>query len=98
METVYAYIDQGAMMGGTRWKQRRIDCTRTPDHADMPGSEHVVKLGTGPNGAAAMVSEVVCAGLLAGGGLRTLECRLVHVGIGFAAAYSDTPDAPAGVV
>ena len=69
MITVYAYRDNGWMSRLTRWKPRRVYCTEDANHRDEPGIEHVVKFRQGKIGAAALISEVVCGGLLAAGGV-----------------------------
>ena len=79
MITVYAYRDNGWMSRLTRWKPRRVYCTEDANHRDEPGIEHVVKFRQGKIGAAALISEVVCGGLLAAGGVPALDGRLVSV-------------------
>lgn len=96
MQTVYAYRDDGLMSPLSRWKPRRIVCTSRPDHSDLPGIEHVVKLGQGDVGTAALISEVVCTGLLAAGGVRVLDARIVNIGLNFARAYSGITPVVAG--
>lgn len=87
LKTVFAYRDDGPMASLTRWKPRKIACTEHRDHGDRPGQMHVVKFRQGkPAGAAALISELLCTQLLAAGGARTLEPRIVQVSPAFSAS------------
>ena len=84
---VHAYRDNGPMLGGlTRWKPRRVYCTRARDHADTPGTQYVVKYRQGEPGTAALISEVVCHALMEAARLQTLRAALVEVSVTFAAS------------
>lgn len=94
MITVYAYRDNGWMSRLTRWKPRRVYCTEDANHRDEPGIEHVVKFRQGKIGAAALISEVLCGGLLAAGGVPALDVRLVAVSPQFAASCATKTEIP----
>ena len=95
---VHAYRDAGPMLGNvTRWRPRRVFCTARRNHADTPGVEYVVKFQQGREGAAALISEVICHGLLQACRVATLEAALVSVGERFAASYEGT-DVPYAVL
>jgi hypothetical protein len=94
LQTVYADRDDGPMSLLSRWQPRRVFCTEHADHADRPGTLHVVKFRRGPVGTAALISEVVCGHLLEEGGLRVLDRRLVEVSDGLARAFNVNPDRP----
>jgi hypothetical protein len=87
LPTVYAYHDQGVFFKQSRWKPRRIACTQTSDHQDAPGIDHVVKLCRDQTSAAALISEVVCHGILRTLGIATLEASLVFVSAAFKRSY-----------
>jgi len=91
---VHAYRDDGPMADTTRWKPRRVFCTLFEDHSDAPGVLHVAKLAVGPTGAAALISEVVATRLLAIGGLKTLDSRVVRVSDGFASSCNKNSGYP----
>src|SRR5437899_2088703 len=63
----------------TRWKPRRVFCTEDPNHRDEPGVEHVVKFRQGKVGTAALISEVLCGGLLDAGGALALVRSVAKV-------------------
>jgi len=90
---VHAYRDDG-QMADTRWKPRRVFCTLEEDHSDAPGVLHVAKLPVGPAGAAALISEVVATRLLAVGGFKTLDSRIVRVSDGFASSCNKNSGYP----
>jgi hypothetical protein len=87
LTTVHAYLDDGPMMKVSRWRPRRVLCTRYVDRRDIPGTPHVVKYRQGKTGTCALVSEMICFNLLRAGGLRVLDACLVAVSEGFAASY-----------
>lgn len=91
---VYAYRDHGPIMEAARWKPRKVYCTQEPDHSDQPGVLCVVKLCQGLEGAAAMISEVVCRGIFQSGGIRVLDAKLVHASENFASSWRSTPGMP----
>jgi hypothetical protein len=85
---VYAYRDIGVLLEKSRWKPRRVTCTREQAHGDAPGVEYVVKFRRpGPQSAAALISEVVSVMLLRLLGVRTLDAALVHVSHTLASSY-----------
>lgn len=86
METVYAYRDDGCIAPWSRWKPHAVLCTESADHRERPGIGHVVKLAQGSDGAAALISEVICTRLIAAGGLNVLDGRFVMAGPAFATA------------
>lgn len=88
---VYAYRDD-ASMGPTRWKAHKIFCTTTADQADTPGVAHVVKFCQGRDGAAAMISEVLCAVIYEAGGINTLQPVAVHATPSFAESWNQNTD------
>lgn len=96
LQTVYAHRDDGYMAGWSRWRPRKVFCTFQPDHSDGTPVEHVVKYRQRrpghPSyvGASALISEVVCGGLLQAGGINVLERRLVHVSVSFADSYGES--------
>ena len=94
MKTVHAYRDNGWMSRLTRWKPRRVYCAEDANHRDEPGIEHVVKFRQGKIGAAALISEVLCGGLLAAGGVPALDGRLVAVSPHFAASCATKTEIP----
>lgn len=61
-------------------------CTENSDHRDRPGIAHVAKFAQGSDGAAALISEVICTKLIAAGGLSVLDGRFVLASPAFAAA------------
>jgi hypothetical protein len=87
LPTVYAYSDYGWMNEKTRWKPRRVFCTIRSDHADKPGDLFVVKFLQEQQGAAALISEVVCTSLFRFAGIPTLEPVIVSASDNFAASY-----------
>lgn len=92
---VHAYRDVGPMMGKmTRWQPRKVYCTASTDHSDLPGELCVVKFCKGRTGAAAMISEVVCHGLFQAAAIPVLDIRLVAVSASFAASWNDTKEVP----
>lgn len=94
-KTVFAYRDDGPMATLTRWQPRRIACTEHPDHRDRPGVLHVVKFRQAkPEGAAALISELLCTQLLAAGGVLVLDARIVEVSRQFAASCVTKPEIP----
>jgi hypothetical protein len=97
VQTVYAYRDNGPMSLLTRWKPRRVYCTGQADHADAPGVEHVVKFRQGKVGTAALISEILGTQLLAAGGVRVLDSRLVLASEAFAESYKGKTDIPYAV-
>jgi hypothetical protein len=108
LQTVHALEDLGPMATWTRWKPSRVLCTQHADHSDRPGIEHVVKFRQSPvrtadlapeelefkvrTATAALISEVLCGQLLAAGGCRTLDQRLVSVAEPFAQRYNGNPE------
>jgi hypothetical protein len=97
ISTVYAYRDDGPMSRLTKWKPRRIVCTKTPDHKDLPGNMYVAKYASGRQGSACVISELVCTQLLAKLGLRTLKPFIVTVNSNFAASCTSKFDFPFSV-
>jgi hypothetical protein len=85
-------------MGPTRWAPRRVFCTSQPDHADQPGDLCVVKFCQGRQGAAAMISEVVCRHLLMSVGVPVLDARIVAASEFFASSWNDAPGMPFKIV
>src|SRR5882757_4077741 len=77
LDQVYAYRDVQSM-GPTRWVPRKIFCTARADHADAPGEAFVVKFCQGRDGAAAMISELICGGLFRAAGIEVLDPVSVH--------------------
>jgi HipA-like kinase len=88
LPTVYAYTDRGSIMEGSRWEPHKVLCTSTPDHTDRPGILYAVKFCTGRSGAAAMISEVVCAHLFRAANIPTLDVAVVRVSESFAASWN----------
>jgi hypothetical protein len=88
---VYAYTDQGILMEGTRWKPHRVSCTLHADHRDRPGELYAVKFCPGRNGAAAMISEVVCRELMRRADICVLDAAIVHASEGFVASWNNAP-------
>jgi hypothetical protein len=76
----------------TRWKPRRVFCTTQADHADKPGIEYVVKFRQDKAGTAALISEIIGTRLLAAGGVRVLDSRLVLASDEFASSYQGKND------
>ena len=91
---VHAYRDDGPMSVLTKWKPRKVECTKTAEHSDIPGEMFVVKYASSKEGSACAISELVCTQLLAGIGLRTLEPSIVRVSQGFAASCNFKSDFP----
>jgi hypothetical protein len=94
IQTVYAYRDDGAMSALSKWKPRRVECSRKPDHSDLPGELFVVKYASEPDCCACAISELVCTQLLARIGVRTLKPYLVSVSENFAASCNLKSDFP----
>ena len=88
LPTVYAYLDEGIILEGTRWEPRRVFCTTQPEHADSPGYLFSLKYRRGAAGTAAAISEVVCHCLLRALGVDTLEAALIRVGSRMALSYA----------
>ena len=86
------------MVGVTRWKPRRVYCTREADHTDQPGQLYVVKFQQGQAGAAALISEVVATSLLGSAGFQTLAPHIVGASDGFARSCNAKSDFPYRVV
>ena len=91
---VYAYLDKELIGVFAKWKPHRVFCTTSADHSDQPGGEFVVKFCQGRDGAAAMVSEVLCRGFLALGGISVLEAYTVEVSKNFADSWNLAPPPP----
>jgi hypothetical protein len=85
---VYAYRDAGPM-GPTRWTPRKIVCTTSEDHSDLPGSVYVAKFCQGAQGASAMISEVICREIFRAGGLHVLDAVIVVVSESFAEGWNN---------
>lgn len=88
LTSVYAYRDQGPL-GPTRWVPRKTVCTFSPDHTDLPGELFAVKFCQGPQGAAAMISEVICRELFRMAGLHVLEAVIVVASETFARSWNE---------
>lgn len=95
---VYAYRDVGSMGPRTRWKPRKMFCTSEPRHGDQPGELCVGKFCQGRQGAAAMISEIVCRHLLASVGVAVLDALIIHASETFARSWNDTPAMPFRIV
>ncbi len=95
---VHAYRDDGPMVGVTRWKPRKVYCTRDPEHADQPGQRCVVKFQQGREGVAALISEVVATTLLASAGFQTLNPVVVGASDGFARSCNANSEFPYRVI
>ncbi len=89
LDTVYAYRDDRSM-GPTRWKARKIFCTENDQHQDAPGQAYVAKFCQGRDGAAAMISEVLCAAMYRAVGVRVLDPVVIHVLPSFAESWNGT--------
>jgi hypothetical protein len=77
---VYAYRDEEQVLAvDTRWRPRRVACTKDLDRTG-PSEDYVVKYCHGLASACALISEVVCHGLLEVLRLRHLEAALVKTG------------------
>jgi hypothetical protein len=79
-------------MGPTRWKAHKVFCTTTVEQPDTPGIAYVVKFCQGRHGAAAMISEVLCAGIYTAGGIETLQPVAVHASPSFAESWNQNAD------
>ena len=88
----------GPMSELSRWRPRKVYCTGKEDHSDEPGELHVVKFRQAQPGAAALVCEVVCHGLLEAAGIATLDARLVHVSAAYGKSCEQKPEIPYKVV
>lgn len=97
LNQVFAYRDDEAM-GPTRWKPHKVFCTTTAEQTDDPGIAYVVKFCQGRNGAAAMISEVLCAGLYRAGGIETLDPVAVHASPSFAKSWNQSVDVNQAIV
>lgn len=75
-------------MEESRWKPHRVLCTTARDHTDRPGTLYAVKFCNGRSGAAAMISEVVCAHLFRAANIATLDTVLVRVSESFAGSWN----------
>jgi hypothetical protein len=91
---VFAYRDYEPTIELARWAPRKVYCTERADHADQPGVLFVVKFCQGRQGAAAMVSEVVCRTLLLCGGLRVLDAVTVFASADFSASWNANSSRP----
>jgi hypothetical protein len=94
LPTVYAYTDRGLIMERSKWKPHKVICTLSPEHVDRPGTLYAVKFCTGRSGAAAMISEVVCARLFREAQILTLDTAIVRVSGNFAASWNIGQTAP----
>ncbi|MDR3798810.1 MAG: hypothetical protein P4K93_11680 [Terracidiphilus sp.] len=94
ISTVYAYRDDGFMSPLTKWKPRRVECTRTPDHQGRSGEMFVVKYARGNEGCACAISELVCTQMLSKLGILTLNPFIINVSPGFAASCNFKSDFP----
>jgi hypothetical protein len=84
-------------MGPTRWKAHKVFCTATAEQTDTPGIAYVVKFCQGRHGAAAMISEVLCASIYAAGGIETLQPVAVHASPSFAESWNQNADAQSAI-
>jgi len=94
ISTVFAYRDDGPMSILTKWKPRRVECTKTYNHEDVPGEMFVVKYACNKQSCACAISELVCTQLIARVGVRTLSPWIVKVNSGFAASCNLKSDFP----
>ena len=85
---VYAYRDHGTM-GPTRWSPRKTICTSDANHAEQPGQVYVAKFCQGKNGAAAMISEIVCRRLFEVAGILVLDAVIVNASESFARSWNE---------
>ena len=85
---VYAYRDHGSM-GPTRWSPRKTICTSDANHAEQPGQVYVAKFCQGKNGAAAMISEIVCRRLFEVAGILVLDAVIVNASESFARSWNE---------
>ena len=89
---MHALRDEGPLVSPTRWKPRLVWCGRDAGGAHEAGERYVVKYLQGQQGAAALISEVVCRALLEAGGIRVLEAALVYVSPELSASYARKSD------
>jgi len=95
LPVVFAYRDNGpVLLVRTNWSPRRVFCTMDQNHSGAPGLEYVVKFRQGKPGAAALISEVVCACLFEIAGVHVPEVALVHVRAALADSYTRSAVAP----
>ncbi len=94
LPSVHAYRDDGPMSLPTKWKPRRVECTKNQNHQDLPGEMFVVKYARGAEGCACAISELVCTQLLKQVGIRTLKPYVVRVSPSFAASCNFKTDFP----
>lgn len=91
---VFAYRDSEPTIEFARWSPHKVYCTERADHSDGPGRLFVVKFCQGRQGAAAMVSEVVCRSLLHYGGLQVLDAFTVFTSADFSESWNSNSASP----